>query len=667
MTAVQPIPRIALTWLLVAQALVIAPHLFHLPFWIVGLWLGCAFWRIQQFRMRARAPTRIEKAGLLIVAAASVWFAQGTVIGLDGGTALLISMFVLKLVEMNTRRDALVVIFLGFFAVVIAYLFDDSFLAALYSLLPISTLLAALIGLQQSGMAHRPWPTYRLAGSLVLQALPLMLVLFLFFPRVGPLWSMPQSGDKAVTGLSDNIAPGEIAELSQSAERAFRVSFEGTPPLRNTLYWRAVTFERFDGQRWSVSQETAYSTAPQWQPAGVAIHYTVVMEPSQKPWLFALDVPQTYQSDVRLVGDFHLQRRRPVDTPLMYEATSWPQVIREEAINPANSRRALQLPTNNDLQARAWIKDLQQRYPEPQALAEAILRYFREEPFIYTLKPPVGGTNAIDAFLFEHRRGFCAHYAGAMTFLLRVAGIPARMVAGYQGGEYNQAGNYLTVHQFDAHAWVEYWVSGKGWVSADPTAQVAPERVERGLEDALSSARGEGAFLESSPFSPMRYRQLAWLNEARMAWDRLNYGWQRWVLNYQAETQGDLLRNWFGKVDSATFVATLVGGGGLLMGLLAVWLLKPWKQATDPQTRLFNQFERVVRRYGLTREKAETVRHFMQRTIQRLPHQQGEIEAFCLTFERQRYSRETVDEHLLKAQLKALKNALRTSKSPDQA
>jgi transglutaminase-like putative cysteine protease len=650
----------------VAQALVIAPHLFHLPPWIVGLWLGCALWRIQQFRMKVRAPTRIEKAGLLIVAAASVWFAQGTVIGLDGGTALLISMFVLKLVEMNTRRDALVVIFLGFFAVVIAYLFDDSFLAALYSLLPISALLAALIGLQQSGMANRPWPTYRLAGSLVLQALPLMLVLFLFFPRLGPLWSMPQSADKAVTGLSDTIAPGEIAELSQSAERAFRVSFEEDSPPRNTLYWRAATFERFDGQRWSVSQETAYSTAPQWQPAGPAVNYTVVMEPSQKPWLFALDVPQINQGDARLAADFHLQRRRPVDSPLMYKATSWPQVVREVQISPANSRRALQLPAGNDLQARAWIKDLQQRYPEPQALAGALLRYFRDEPFIYTLKPPVGGANAIDAFLFEHRRGFCAHYAGAMTFLLRVAGIPARMVAGYQGGEYNQAGNYLTVHQFDAHAWVEYWVAGKGWISVDPTAQVAPERIERGLEDALASARGEGAFLESSPFSPMRYRQFAWLNDVRMTWDRLNYGWQRWVLNYQAETQGDLLRSWFGKVDSATFVAALVGGGSLLVAMLALWLLKPWQRERDPQKKLFSQFERLVRRYGLEREKAETVRHFMHRTSQRLPDQQKEIEAFCLSFERQRYSREDVDESLLKERLRALKRALNTPGKADR-
>jgi transglutaminase-like putative cysteine protease len=571
-------------------------------------------------------------------------------------------MFVLKLVEMNTRRDALVVVFLGFFAVVIAYLFDDSFIAALYSLLPISALLAALIGLQQSSMASRPWATFRLSSALVVQAIPLMLVLFVFFPRLGPLWSMPQADDKAVTGLSDNIAPGEIAELSQSAERAFRVSFEGAPPSRQELYWRAATFERFDGQRWSVSQEAAYTAAPSWEPTGPGIPYTIVMEPSSKPWLFALDVPQTNQGDTRLAGDFHLQRRRPVDTALMYQVTSWPRVIREPAINPANLRRALQLPVGNDPRARDWIKTLQARYTEPQELANALLRHFREEPFVYTLKPPVAGENAIDAFLFDHHRGFCAHYAGAMTFLLRVAGVPARMVAGYQGGEYNQAGNYLTVHQFDAHAWVEYWVPEKGWISADPTAQVAPERIERGLEEALTSARGEGAFLESSPFSPMRYRQLAWLNEARMAWDRLNYGWQRWVLNYQSDVQGELLRRWFGKVDSTLFLVGLVGGGSLLVGVLALWLLKPWQRERDPQKQLFNQFERLLKRYGLERGQAETVRHFMQRTVKQLPQHKSLIEAFCLSFERQRYGREAFDPSELTAQLRALQKALRQIK-----
>ncbi|TWI53449.1 transglutaminase-like putative cysteine protease [Pseudomonas duriflava] len=658
MSAMQHIPRVALTWLLVAQVLVILPHLGHVPLWIVGLWLGCAGWRVQQFRMRARAPRRLEKVGLMLAAGIGVWLAGGSIIGLEGGTVLLIAMFVLKLVEMNTRRDALVVIFLGFFAVVIAYLFNDSVLAASYSLLPVAALLASLIGLQQSRFATRPWASLKLATVLLLQAVPLMIVLFLFFPRLGPLWSMPQAGDKAVTGLSDTIAPGEIAELSQSTERAFRVSFEGPVPPRTLLYWRAVTFERFDGQRWSISPNSAYLPSPSWQPVGVPLRYTVIMEPSRRPWLFALDVPQTSLADVKLASDFHLHRRVPVNVPLMYSVSSWPQATRELTLSPAVLQQSLQLPAKGDPRTRAWAQALRQRYAEPHALIAAILATFRTEPFVYTLKPPAGGENANDAFLFDHRRGFCAHYAGAMTFLLRAAGIPARMVAGYQGGEFNPTGQYLTVRQLDAHAWVEYWLPGRGWVSADPTAQVAPERIEQGLEEALGSVRGEGAFLEQSPFSPMRYRQFAWLNEARLNWDRLNYSWQRWVLGYQAETQSTLLRNWFGRLDTTVFVVALVSGMVILLSLAGLWLFKPWQRERDTHKRIFSRFERLLQRHGLKRETGEGAHAFTQRAMQALPKQAEQIKAFGLEFERQRYGHESHDSSVLERHLQAVKRSL---------
>jgi transglutaminase-like putative cysteine protease len=649
------IPRIALIWLLTAQALVIVPHLTHLPLWVAGLWLLCAGWRIQVFRMRARFPGSALKVLLMAGAVGGVLLSRGQLFGLEAGTALLVAAFVLKLLEMKTRRDALVVIFLGFFTVVTAYLFDDGMLLAAFSLLPVTALVAALIGLQQSALAERPWPTLRLAAGLLLQALPLMLLLFVFFPRLGPLWSLPTPQNKAVTGLSDSIAPGDIARLSQSGELAFRASFDGPPPPRSRLYWRALTLDRFDGQRWTQSGGAQYMADPRWVREGEPLRYSVVMQPSGRPWLFALDVGETDAERTRLMSDFRLERFRPVDSPLLYRVTSWPAARRDPELPAETRRRELQLPSQGNPRSRAWAAELQRRYPAPEALVGALLRHFHDQPYRYTLRPAPVGQDIVDGFLFDSRDGFCIHYAGALTFVLRAAGVPARIVAGYQGGELNPAGNYLSVHQFDAHAWVEYWQAGRGWVSVDPTFQVAPERIENGLEAAVAS---EQSFLEDSPFSPLRYRDIGWLNQLRLAWDRLNYGWERWVLGYQADQQLQVLQRWFGSVDWSLLGLGLVAATALLVGLVTLWLFKPWRRERDPQLRQFRRFERLLARQGLRRSPGEGARAFAGRCAIALPGQASIIREFADRFEAARYAGRPVPAEELSRSLRSLARRL---------
>ncbi|MDH1262841.1 DUF3488 and DUF4129 domain-containing transglutaminase family protein [Pseudomonas sp. GD03944] len=655
MSQAPAIPRISLTWLLVAQALVIIPHLANLPLWVIGLWLGCAAWRIQIFRMRARYPSGLIKLGLMVGAGGAVFLSRGSLVGLDAGVVLLVAAFVLKLLEMRTKRDALVLIFLGFFVVVTAYLFDDSILVALFSLLPVTALLAALIGLQQSTIAERPWPTVRLAGGMLLQALPLMLLLFIFFPRLGPLWSLPVANDRGVTGLADSMAPGDIAELTRSSALAFRASFDDEAPPRSQLYWRALTLERFDGRRWSQSVFGQAEQAPAWEPRGEPLNYSIVMQPSTQRWLFALDVGQTNLENTRQMSDFRLQRERPVERSLLYSVTSWPQAVREPQGTENGLRRALQLPAGGEPRSRAWAAELKARHPQTEQLVAALLRHFNQQPFHYTLRPPRLGANSIDDFLFETRSGFCAHYAGAMTYVLRAAGIPARVVAGYQGGEFNPNGNYVQVRQFDAHAWVEYWQPEKGWTSVDPTFQVAPERIELGLEEALAE---EGSFLEDSPFSPLRYRQLAWLNDLRMAWDTLNYGWQRWVLGYQSAQQLEFLQRWLGRVDGRTMAIGLVGGGALLLGLVALWMFKPWRRERDVQQRAFQRFETLLGRHGVPRLPGEGPRDYGVRAARALPEQGAAIRAFVAAFEAQRYGGRAASPAQLRVLLAALRRSL---------
>ncbi len=651
MSTAQPIPRNGLIWLLVAQLLVIMPHLSHLPLWIIGLWLGCAVWRVRIFRMQARYPRGWMKVLLMIGAGFGVYLSRGSLIGLEAGVVLLVAAFILKLVEMRSRRDAVVLIFLGFFTVVTSYLFNDSLLAGIYSLLPVTALLAAMIGLQQSAGGTHPWPTLRLAGSLLLQAVPLMLLLFLLFPRFGPLWSLPQPKDRAVSGLADSMSPGDIAELSRSSALAFRASFEGPIPARDRLYWRAVTFERFDGRRWSQSFAAQVQDAPEWTVRGPALNYSIVMQPSGRPWLYALDVGEVDADGVRLMTDFHLQRRRPVDKPLLYQATSWPDALREPQPALATLERSLQLPSEGNPRARTWAAQLRREHQDPEAVVQALLRHFNRQPYGYTLRPPPVGNEIVDDFLFKTLNGFCIHYAGAMTFVLRAAGVPARVVAGYQGGEINPAGNYLSVRQLDAHAWVEYWVAERGWTSVDPTFQVAPQRIELGLEEALAD---EQSLFEDSPMTLRRYRDIGWLNELRFGWDNLNYGWQRWVLDYQGERQLRTLKNLFGDLDARQLGMLLVVCASVLIALLALLLLKPWQFERDPQLQLFRRFERQLARRGLLRGEGEGARDFAERAARQMPDQAEAITDFARLYERARYAGEAVDKATMQGALARL-------------
>lgn len=634
------IPRISLFWLLIAQVLVISPHLLHVPLWLIGVWLGCATWRVQVFRMRWPFPNAWIKAALMIASGFAVYLSRGGLVGLDAAVALLITAFILKLLEMRTRRDALVLIFLGFFTVVTSYLFADSLLAALYSLLPVLALLAALVALQQSGLARAPLAPLKLAGTLLAQAIPLMLLLFVLFPRLEPLWSLPQPKDKGTTGLSSSMTPGDLAELGQSAALAFRARFDGAIPAQSQLYWRALTLPNFDGRSWSISEHFD-SSEPQWQAQGEPISYSIIMQPSSQPWLFSLDVGRSQQEDIRLMSDFRLQRRTPVNRTYQYQATSWPQALRQPQLNQRQQQTFLQLPRTGNQQTRDWAQRLRRQYHDDDALVAALLRHFNQEPYHYTLKPPLLGRDSVDEFLFSSLRGFCAHYAGAMVFTLRAAGIPARVVAGYQGGEINQAGQFVQVRQFDAHAWVEYWQPGQGWRSVDPTFEVAPERIERGLQEALPD---ESELFQGDIFSPLRYQHIAWLNQLRMGWENLNHSWQTKILGYQRDSQQAWLKHWFGKVDWQVLGLTLVASAALIITLIVLWMFKPWQRQTDPVQRILDAFQRVLRRRGFNRETGEGLRDFYQRIHQQLPEsQQQAVKVFIETYEQQQYAEQGQD------------------------
>ncbi len=638
------IPRNGLIWLLASMFFAIAPHVTRLPVWVTLVCLLCGLWRVMIYRGRWALPNGWIRTLLVFSGGSAVFAHYGTLVGPEAGSALLILGFCFKLMETHQLRDAFIVVILGYLVVAVSFFFDQSMLASAYMVLVSILVTTALLGLNQSPLHTRPWRTLMASLRLLGHSLPVMLLLFVLVPRIAPIWSLDLGGSGAKTGLSERMTPGDIAQLSRSSELAFRVEFEpgSAMPPPSQRYWRALVLHHYDGTSWS-RDGVDMDTAPQVQWGGVVsawspeisaeltrYRYRVMMQPTDQRWLFALAWARSDTQGVGSSRDYRLLRRHPVSQPFSYRVESFSGAALEpKGLLPGLRQLNLQLPENGDPRARALAQRMRADSRSTEAYVAAVLNLFRQQPFRYTLNPPLLRGDRIDQFLFASRSGFCSHYASAFVFLMRAAGLPARVVAGYQGGEINPLGGHLLVHQFDAHAWAEVWLPDKGWIRADPTAYVAPERVEQGIEQALS---GEDRFLERSLFSPLRYRHLAWVSQLRLSWDYVNYAWQRLVVNYDAQAQQRLLSRFFERLDLHLLGLVLLLAVGLMMALLSIWLLGLDRSHTalDPRLRTYQRLCRKMSRRGLAVNSAETPADYLAR----LRLQRPELTATLLQIER---------------------------------
>ena len=624
MTTDWQIPRNCLAWLLSAQLLLIAPHSFRLPLWVLLAFAAAALWRIMIYQGRWSLPPFVAKLAMTLGSFAGIYFSYGTFLGLEPTVALLVTGFSLKLIEMSSRRDVYVVIFLGFFVALTQFLFNQDFFPVLYVFLSLLVLIAALVGLHQH--QYQQWSANSLRRAMVLlgQALPLMVLLFLVFPRFPPLWSVPLPGHQARTGLSESMAPGEIASLSRSAELAFRVSFVTEPLPPDQLYWRAIVLSSYDGKRWTqgfgsrVVREQSDNFQPSAQPL---VRYTIYQEPTHRNWLFGLPViVETQASEnqqLSQTGDFELYESKPIHEQVKYTLASDPAAVREPQLPLLRRNYLQQLPAGSNPRARALAQQLAANVSSPNDYVQAVLDWLLAESFTYTLRPPVLGENDIDAFLFDTQRGFCEHFAGSFVFLMRAGGIPARVVTGYLGGERNALTDTLLVHQYDAHAWAEVWLQGRGWVRVDPTAVVAPERIERGLQEALAL---EGSFLEDTPFSASRFRHIDWINRLRLQWDAFEYYWLSWILQYRGDIQAGFLRQLLGEISTSRILLLFAV---ILLPFFAVisWQVLRGRSLArqSPAVQAYLQLCRQLERLGFPREPGEPAIDYTRRIIDLLP------------------------------------------------
>jgi len=604
------IPRNALVLLMIAQLGVIVPLITHISTWIVGVCIFCGYWRIQVYRGRWGYPASWVKVLLVLAAFIGIIFSGFATFSLEAATSLLVLAFALKLVEMNTRRDAYLVIYLSYFLVATAFLFDQSMALTGYEVLAAIVVTGAMVSMNQLQTRVRPLPAIRLAAGLILQALPLTLVLFLLFPRIAPLWSIPMPS-AATTGISDHLKPGDVANLTRSDEIAFRVDFDGTVPAARDLYWRGLVYSHFEEGEWSVA--TPLATMPKPQSVTAALSYEVFLEPTQAEWLFALDTPIEVGARIRRLADYRLVAAEPVLSVKRYRVRSDTGYVMDQGpvLDAKLRERETALPADDNQRIRGYARKLRAEAGSDWAMIEAMQDHIREQDYVYTLQPPrLPSLNSIDTFWFDTRRGFCSHYAGAMVFALRAAGIPARLVGGYQGGEVNSVTGHLEVRQYLAHAWVEAWIKDQGWRRVDPTAAVAPNRVELGLNAALSSADLDVlSFLTTA-----RLGDTAFFSGALDWLDSVEHRWNLWVVGYDANTQSDVLKSLLGEVTPARVGLALFIGGGMSMALVTLSIF--WRRRArqqHPAERRFYKFCSAMARQGLARMPGETPAAYITR------------------------------------------------------
>lgn len=627
------IPRNALVWILLSQFALLLPHLPQLPIWVVPVYLCTALWRAMVLRGQWSWPSRRLRLALILGGFAAVWFSFGSLLGLEPTVALLLTAFALKLLELQRRQDAYVLIFLGYFIAVTVFLFNQDLLLVLYMIGCLWLLTSALVALHRPGEARFSWRSGRLPAIMLLQAVPVMLVLFFVFPRIGPLWSVPLKTQAAKTGVSDHMKPGDVASLSQSDAVAFRVQFDGQIPPRGELYWRGLVFSVLEEGAW---RSLRYQEIPprEWRleqtsGAGSAIDYQVLMEATQQHWLYALRYPRPLDPGVMALGDYRLYSPVEVEERFRYRVRSWPDLPLDPELSDWRRETELRLPEQGNPRTRALARELRTAARSDADFVQSVLDFYRDGPFVYTLQPGVLGDDPIDEFLFQRQRGFCEHYASAFVIMMRAAGVPARVVAGYQGGEINPVNRTVIVHQFDAHAWAEVWLAGQGWVRVDPTGVVSPERVTLGLEEALAE---EGSFLAESPLSPLRYRGVNWINSLRLRYDALTYRWQSWVVGFDSEQQFNLHQRLFGEVRARDLALLLLGSAALVLGPVAWWLLRGGRPPRLPEERLYQRLCRRLAGRGLVRRAGEAPGPFAERVAAEQPELAAAVRRATATY-----------------------------------
>ena len=627
-------------FLLAVIAWVLLPQAGHLPLWCSAGAGAVLLWRGWLALNAKPLPGNGWLVLLLGLTLAATYASHRTLLGRDAGVTLLVVLLTLKTLELRARRDAFVVFFLGFFCMLSNFFYSQSLLTALSMVLGLLGLLTALVN------AHMPvgkpplMQAARMAGSMALLGAPIMLVLFMLFPRLAPLWGVPGDAMSGRSGLSGSMQVGTIATLALDDSVAMRIRFDGDAPPQRDLYFRGPVLSDFDGRTWEpqpASLPLRYTLPASLEVTGQPVRYTVTLEPTQRPWLVLLDAtpqsPDLPGYSPVMQADLQWRADRPLTELVRYRASSYPQ-FRHGPLQPVSGLQAfVDLPPGFNPRTLALAADIRRdpRYAraDADALVQVALERLRTGGYTYTLDPGIYGRNTADEFWFDRKAGFCEHIASSFVILMRALDIPARIVTGYQGGERNPVDNFWVVRQSDAHAWAEVWQAGRGWVRVDPTSAVSPGRT--GAFQRLAAPQGVlGQAL--GRFSPTLSAQL------RAAWEAVNNGWSQWVLNYTQGKQLNLLKNIGFESPSWQDLSYLMIGVIVLSSLAGGgWAL--WDRAQhDPWLRLLGRARKRLAKAGIDSTPATSPRQLARQVLARYGAAGQPLHDWLMQLEAQRYA-----------------------------
>lgn len=571
------LPRSSVIWFGAAFVLTLLPQLWlFLPMWVALMFVGCFVWRLRIYRMKMGFPSNIVKVAMILAVVGILYATQGNFLNTTGCSILLMAIYALKFVESKTVRDGYILSAVGLIGISTLYLFDRSIGMFMYSVLIFALIVSGMLSLQQVGYGRVNHKVqFMTALQLMALSLPLMIVLFLVFPRFPSL--LPGRGqmtEVAKTGVSNSMTPGSIAKLASSDQHMFWAEFEGAVPKVNELYWRSLTLDHFDGKTWRATH--AADALPQ---AGYRLlksskgqHYSVMMAPTQQRYLATLDLTLMDEGQNAIVPlpDFSYQYAYPVEQKIQYGGTYYKEAQLQNGQNVAEIVASGYTQITNDnpytaaLADRLWLES-----QNPTQYVQKILQHFRQD-YVYTLEPGrLTSENPIDEFMFDTKRGFCEHYAGATAWMLRRAGISSRVVIGYLGGDIKAAERRVAVRGQEAHAWVEYWDQNR-WVRLDPTMAVAPNRLDHGIEALLMELTGETTVGQGDQ---------SWLAALKAWQEDLDYRWTKFVLGYQNQTQQSLFSMLFNvkEMTTALLLKVTIAFILLIVFALVLWVMKPWR------------------------------------------------------------------------------------------
>lgn len=614
------------------------PLALHLPLWISIPGMLLVLSKVVPTFDRRNFLPPLVMTPLVLIAAAAIIFHYGHFFDRDPCVAFLFLLVGFKFAESRRIYDASLLIILSAFLLLTQFFYWQSIAAAILSIPAIFFIGLSLFSLQRGASELDMRTMVNLTSKLLLQAIPIAMLLFVLVPRITTSgWGNANGDGNSVTGLSSRMSPGSIANLSKSNEPAFRVEFDAQVPSPRDLYWRGPVLTGFDGYDWYVLPSRVSNYLPQtnYGQSDTNVSYTVTMEPTRNPWLPALDTPvilpqQEQRSGetetiARINNERQLNSLKPLDRITRYRASS----NLTDTFTPTMSPGAENLlTTESNPKAREWANKLRLQYSDDETLANEILHWFNEQNFFYTLEPPRLGRNSIDDFLFDSRRGFCEHYSGSFVFLLRAAGIPARVVTGYQGGEFN--GSYMIVRQSDAHAWSEAFINGQ-WRRFDPTAAVAPARVEQGINEALRAERSNNFLNRLEP---------SWFKTAQLKWDSVNYAWQQLVVGFDSGSQNALWNKLgFNRPSALVIVLILIAAGLIWLALILFPLNLAGQKKPDPCEIQWSKFCNKFDRHGMSRNTGESAQSYAGRLIQRWPNHREQIGKLLRAYQAGRYSK----------------------------